>query len=127
MRPLTYSISFVGVSLFFVALNYTTNLPYFENFRASPVFLISATFFFWWVKMLFYVTRVSLGPLILTQLLSLGLNFGLKNLFSSDPKLFGFVSDILYYLSTAFSVISIIFILAFIVKIWRLNKNSQAN
>ncbi len=123
LRPVAYSILFVGLSLFFVAMNYTTNLPYFEHFRASPLFLISMTVFFWWVKLLFALTRVNIAPLVATQLLALIANFVLRLIFLGNPKFFGFTSNIFYYLSFVSSIISIGILAIFGIKIWISNRN----
>jgi hypothetical protein len=125
-RILGYSIWSVGLALLFVTFNYTVDIPYFQNMRASPVFLIFGALCFWWIKKLFLMTPAGLAPLITTQLLALIINFALKILFTDNIRSLGFTSKILFYLAAVSSVISIILILAFLLSARRFIRKNHS-
>ncbi len=117
-RTVGCSIGFIGLALLFMTLNYTVSIPYFENMRASPVFLLFAAFFFWWIKQLFLLTPTGFFPLVATQILTLIINCGLKILFSDNARVLGYSSKALFYLTEGSSGISIALIFIFTFRVW---------
>lgn len=121
-RIVSYSIWFIGLAFLFMTFNYTVNIPYFENMRASPVFLICFIFLFWWIKQLFLLTPSGFAPLIATQILTIVTNLILKILFSDNVRILGYSSKLLFYLAAGSSGISIILILIFTYRIFFVQK-----
>lgn len=112
-----YSIGCLGVAFIAMLFNFALNIPIFNGFRASPVFLIFTFFLVTWIKVLLVASKNTLVPLLLSDIIWLFIDYGLNYIYRQNPLIFGPTSNYLYYFSQLFILFSLILLSIFIIKI----------